>query len=77
MSFNLVAQNNRSVILTAVGIQIKQEIVEIKMKGPQVDRSTRTLDVLVNGEFHYFDQGPRRWKDFKGMHIQILCYKSI
>ncbi|XP_056013014.1 sushi domain-containing protein 2-like isoform X2 [Ostrea edulis] len=58
-------QYNRSVILTAVGIHIKQEMIEIKMKGPQVDRSTRTLDVVVNGEFHYFDQGPRRWKDFK------------
>eukprot|EP00105_Crassostrea_gigas_P014706 XP_011431480.1 PREDICTED: sushi domain-containing protein 2 isoform X1 [Crassostrea gigas] len=59
------SQYNKSVILTAVGIQIRQEVVEIKLKGPEVDRSTRTLDVVVNGEFHYFDKGPRRWKDFE------------
>ncbi|XP_061189248.1 sushi domain-containing protein 2-like [Saccostrea echinata] len=58
-------QNTKSVILTAVGVQARNEVVEIKLKGPEVDRSIRTLDVLVNGEFHYFDQGPQRWKDFK------------
>ncbi|XP_022320895.2 sushi domain-containing protein 2-like isoform X1 [Crassostrea virginica] len=59
------AQYDKSVILTAVGIQVRQEVIEIKLKGPEVDRSMRTLDVLVNGEFQYFDQGPQRWKDFQ------------
>lgn len=63
----LLAQYDKSVILTAVGIQVRQEVIEIKLKGPEVDRSMRTLDVLVNGEFQYFDQGPQRWKDFQGM----------
>lgn len=57
-----------------MGIQIRQEVVEIKLKGPEVDRSTRTLDVVVNGEFHYFDKGPRRWKDFEGMQSSITSF---
>lgn len=56
--------NYNSTILTDVGIRAGNDIIEIKMKGPNADRSKRVLEVLVNGEYQFFDNGPLRWKDF-------------
>lgn len=38
------------------------------MKGPNADRSKRVLDVLVNGEYQFFDNGPLRRRDFTGSY---------
>lgn len=38
------------------------------MKGPNADRSKRVLDVLVNGEYQFFDNGPLRRRDFTGFY---------
>ncbi|XP_061188229.1 sushi domain-containing protein 2-like [Saccostrea echinata] len=58
------SQNYNSTILTDVGIRSGNDVIEIRMKGPNADRSKRILDVLVNGEYQFFDNGPLQWKDF-------------
>lgn len=56
--------NYNSTILTDVGIRAGNDVIEVKMKGPNADRSKRVLDVLVNGEYQFFDNGPLRRRDF-------------
>lgn len=60
--------NYNSTILTDVGIRAGNDVIEVKMKGPNADRSKRVLDVLVNGEYQFFDNGPLRRRDFTGFY---------
>ncbi|CAG2242832.1 unnamed protein product [Mytilus edulis] len=59
---------NTSVMLTNVGIRVVRggstETVEIRLKLPSADRSTRNLDVLVNQQYHVFEDKQTFWQDF-------------
>ncbi|XP_052089797.1 sushi domain-containing protein 2-like [Mytilus californianus] len=64
---------NTSVILTNVGIRVVRgsttETVEIRLKLPTADRSKRYLDVLVNQQYHFFDNKQSFWQDFTSFSV--------
>lgn len=47
------------------------------MKGPNADRSKRVLDVLVNGEYQFFDNGPLRRRDFTGFYSSFYINDTL
>ncbi|XP_076117100.1 sushi domain-containing protein 2-like isoform X2 [Mytilus galloprovincialis] len=59
---------NTSVMLTNVGIRVVRggstETAEIRLKLPSADRSARNLDVLVNQQYHVFEDKQTFWQDF-------------
>ena len=76
----ILGQQNKSLILTDVGIKLGHNKVEIRLKGPNVDRSKRLLDVLVNGQFILFDDPSLRWQDFgdkQGNILHIILYNYV
>ncbi|XP_063413939.1 sushi domain-containing protein 2-like [Mytilus trossulus] len=64
---------NTSVMLTNVGIRVvlggSTETVEIRLKLPTADRSARKIDVLVNQQYHFFDNKQSYWQDFKSFIV--------
>ncbi|XP_071124554.1 sushi domain-containing protein 2-like isoform X2 [Mytilus edulis] len=66
-------RGNTSVMLTNVGIRVVRgrttETVEIRLKLPTADRSERYLDVLVNQQYHFFDNKQSYWQDFKSFTV--------
>ncbi|XP_063413894.1 sushi domain-containing protein 2-like [Mytilus trossulus] len=60
---------NTSVMLTNIGIRVSRgsttETVEIRLKLPTADRRVRNLDVLVNQQYHVFEDKQTFWQDFK------------
>ena len=66
--YNLSKTSKKSVILTAVGVKAKDETVIIKLKhgAPKQNMNEKgpLLDVIVNGEFQFYDRDDNKWQDF-------------
>lgn len=80
--YTLSKISKKSVILTAVGVKAKDETVIIKLKhgAPKQNMNEKgpLLDVIVNGEFQFYDRDDNKWQDFSRKNgdftIQILLY---
>ena len=83
--YNLSKTSKKSVILTAVGVKAKDETVIIKLKhgAPKQNMNEKgpLLDVIVNGEFQFYDRDDNKWQDFSRKYgdftIQIYIICSI
>nr|XP_022326514.1 sushi domain-containing protein 2-like [Crassostrea virginica] len=72
--YNLSKTSKKSVILTAVGVKAKDETVIIKLKhgAPKQNMNEKgpLLDVIVNGEFQFYDREDNKWQDFS--HFTVV-----
>lgn len=60
-----------SLILTAIGVRAKDETVIIQLKygayhqnSKNRNQSDPVLDVIVNGQYHFYEREDNKWQDF-------------